>query len=163
MLAKISGMYRKAESAADQRLAHHLGRIARISLDPDDAIGEAQSRDHLRIGREDCHDPRRRRGQRDNAIEPVAQGDRIAGGGGDRHQSARRRQNRPKADPHYHRPCIPTTNSRPGIELPHAPFWKTGFAMQGVWSSAMKIGFWLMSKMLLTAANRVIPLETPTS
>ena len=75
----------------------------------------------------------------------------------------RRRHNRRPAGPHHHRPCRPTTNSRPGIELPHAPFWKVGFARQGVWSSAMKMGCWLMSKMLLTAANRVIPLETPTS
>ena len=157
------GIHRKAEPAADQRLAHHLGGIARIGLDPDDAIGEAQSRDHFRIGCEDRHDPLGRRGQRHDPIEPVAHDGRLARGGDERRQSARRRYNRRPAGPHHHRPCRPTMNSRPGIELPHAPFWKVGFARQGVWSSAMKMGCWLMSKMLLTAANRVIPLETPTS
>ena len=36
--------------------------------------------------------------------------------------------------------CRPTSISRPGIEVPQPPFCHFGSAMQGVWSSARKIG-----------------------
>ena len=53
--------------------------------------------------------------------------------------------------------------SRPGMELPQAPFWFTRLAVQGVASWAMKIGWLFTSKMLLTAANNFRSLITSTS
>ena len=59
---------------------------------------------------------------------------------------------------HQNRTCTPTITSRPGIELPQAPFWLAELAPHGEESRPMKIGWWLMSKMLFTAANTLIPL-----
>ncbi len=56
--------------------------------------------------------------------------------------------------------CSPTSSSRPGIEVPQPPFWKAGFAVQGVRSSAMKTGWRFRSNRLFTPANSFTPGET---
>ena len=53
--------------------------------------------------------------------------------------------------------------ARPGIELPHEPFWASRFAVQGFWSRAMKIGCWLTSRMLFTLAKNFTPRWGSTS
>ena len=53
--------------------------------------------------------------------------------------------------------------SRPGMELPQAPFWLAGLAVHGEASWAMKIGWLFTSKMLLTAANSFRSLITSSS
>src|SRR6185503_13119801 len=104
--------------------------------------------------------------QRDGAIERVVHGDRLgrSGKGEDERKRKREARQRSGALPaHQNRTCAPTITSRPGMELPQAPFWLTRLAPHGEESRPMKIGWSLMSKMLFSAANSFTPLRTSTS
>ena len=109
-------------------------RIARIGFDADDAVGEAERRHHLGVRGEDRHDALRRRGHGDAAVEGVADRDRFGlRNGAARHWRGKRHaRHGGRAVLHQNLTWKPAMTSRPGIELPQAPFWLARLAVHGV-------------------------------
>ncbi|MNY30734.1 hypothetical protein D3C86_1648580 [compost metagenome] len=136
---------RKTQAPANARQPRHFRRKARVFLDADDALHQAQRRHQLGVRGEDGHDALRGPGQQHLTAQRIAQA--YGGRSGHRRiaQQGREAQRRAglqqratvsrqgsRARHHVQKSaCSPTSHSRPGMEVPQPPFWKMGLAMHG--------------------------------